>query len=86
MAAFPFFLININFIIISYVFDAMEILGQFIIIKNNNDVTIIILCIHKNVNIIITLSTGLIRIGLNKWHKNCVLMAYRLHINCVIMA
>ena len=55
MAAFPFFLININFIIISYVFDAVELLSQFIIIKNNNDVTIIILCIYENVNIIIFL-------------------------------
>ena len=56
MAAFPFFLININFIIISYVFDAVELLSQFIIIKNNNDITIILLCIYENVNIIIVLS------------------------------
>ena len=52
MAAFPFFFVNINFIIISYVFDAVELLSQFIIIKNNNDVTIILLCIYENVNII----------------------------------
>lgn len=58
MAAFPFFLININLIIISYVFDDVELLSQFVIIKNNNDVTIIILCIYKNVNIIIILSMG----------------------------
>lgn len=56
MAAFPFFFVNINFIIISYVFDAVELLSQFIIIKNNNDVTIILLCIYENVNIIIVLS------------------------------
>ena len=56
MAAFPFFFININFIIISYVFDAVELLSQFIIIKNNNDITIILLCIYENVNIIIVLS------------------------------
>ena len=55
MAAFPFFLININFIIISYVFDALKLLRQFIIIKNSNDVTIIILSIYENVNIIINL-------------------------------
>jgi len=56
MAAFPFFFVNINFIIISYVFDAVELLSQFIIIKNNNDITIILLCIYENVNIIIVLS------------------------------
>ena len=55
MAVFPFFLININFIIISYVFDALKLLRQFIIIKNSNDVTIIILSIYENVNIIINL-------------------------------
>lgn len=55
MAVFPFFLININFIIISYVFDTLKLLRQFIIIKNSNDVTIIILSIYENVNIIINL-------------------------------
>ena len=51
------FIINkyINFIIISYVFDTLKLLRQFIIIKNSNDVTIIILSIYENVNIIINL-------------------------------
>lgn len=38
-----------------FVFDALKLLRQFIIIKNSNDVTTIILSIYENVNIIISL-------------------------------
>lgn len=45
-----------------FVFDALKLLRQFIIIKNSNDVTTIILSIYENVNIIISLPIELSQI------------------------